>query len=216
MLREKGVGDVATSTPRSSLTERIFNPDSDGSHITCDTSAVTIETTLNTSNDLHKSEMKFDFNPMTINMGSAKDSKSKPGRRTLSRSSSSNEDTSVATGNRNPLHNDTLQTDRQKSGDVSPITKSPFISMETPDMNNTLNSADSSSEYLTVNLGPKKENKEPYQRDFYINASPQMQRKTPEQSPREENHAVHTEEKVSIELCIFFIKYIFTPQQKRP
>ena len=193
-MREKGIGDVATSTPRNSDTERVFNPDSDTSHIVCDTSDVAMETSHDASDDSHKSEIVFSLNPMTMNMSGLRDSKHKvhSGRRTLSRSSS-NEDSSVASGNKESQPNDTLRTDRQSSSDYSNVTHSPDVSMDTTDLNV---SHDSSSERLTVNLGPKRENKDPYRRDFYVNDTPMMQRKTKDQSPREEKQRAHTEEKV--------------------
>lgn len=192
-MQEKGVGDIATSTPRNSDTERVFNPDSDGSHIACDTSDVTMETTQDTSEDSHKSEVSFTITPMTINMGRTKDAKPKVGRQTYSRSSSS-EDASVARDNKESQHNDTSHTDGHSSSDASHVTNSPNISMDTTDLNT---SHDSSGERLRVNLGPKRENKEPYKRDFYVTDTPVMQRKTPETSPREEKKQARTEEKVS-------------------
>jgi hypothetical protein len=191
VMREKGIGDVATSTPRNSDTERVFNPDSDASHIVCDTSDVTVETSHDASDDSHKSEVVFNLNPMTINMGGLKDSKNKvqSGRRTLSRSSS-NEDSVVAKDNNESQHSDTLHTNRQNSSDNSShVTHSPDVTMDTSDLNV---SHDSSGEKLTVNLGPKRENKDPYRRDFYVTDTPMMQRK----SPREEKQRARTEEKV--------------------
>ncbi|XP_053386168.1 titin homolog isoform X2 [Mercenaria mercenaria] len=194
VMREKGVDDVATSTPRNSDTERVFNPDSDASHIVCDTSDVTMETSQDTSNDSQKSEILFNLNPMTINMGNTRDVKQKvkSGRRTYSRSSS-NEDTSVAKDNKESQHNDTLQTDKHTVSDTSCVTHSPDVSMDATDLNIT---HDSSGDILTVNLGPKRENKQRYQRDFYIIDTPIMQRKASELSPREETQRAHTEEKI--------------------
>ncbi|XP_060597174.1 uncharacterized protein LOC132751058 isoform X2 [Ruditapes philippinarum] len=191
VMREKGIGDVATSTPRNSDTERVFNPDSDASHIVCDTSDVTVETSQDASDDSHKSEVVFNLNPMTINMGGLKDSKNRvqSGRRTLSRSSS-NEDSAVAKDNNESQRSDTLHTDRQNSSDTSShVTHSPDVTMDTSDLNV---SHDGSSEKLTVNLGPKRENKDPYRRDFYVTDTPMMQRK----SPIEEKQRARTEEKI--------------------
>lgn len=198
IMREKRSGAMATSTPRSSDTERVFNPDSDNSHIACDTSDVTMDTALDTSDDSHKSEIVFKLNPMTINIGSAKNTKPvvKTGRRSFSRSSS-NEDEKVSKNQVESQNNETLHTDRQSSSDTSQTTYSPNVSMETSDLNTSHPSIDSnSSEPLRVNLGPKRENKEPYHRDFYITDTPKLARKTPPHSPRDEKQTSHTEEKV--------------------
>ncbi|KAL4217154.1 hypothetical protein ACF0H5_023608 [Mactra antiquata] len=193
IMRGKGSGAMATSTPRSSDTERVFNPDSDNSHFVCDTSDVTMETPLDTSDDSHKSEIVFKLNPMTVNLDSAKDAKPrvKTGRRSYSRSSSNEEDR--ASKNQTESQNK----DKPSSSDTSQTTYSPNVSMETSDLNTSHHSLDSnSSEPIRVNLGPKRENKEPYQRDFYIVDTPQLPRKTPPTSPRDVKQTAHTEEKI--------------------
>lgn len=185
-MREKTPGAMATSTPRSSDTERVFNVDSDSSHVICDSDR---ETPHDTSEDSHKSEICFNLNPMNIKMGTsakAKDSVPKPvtGKQYLSHSSSNEESSEANDKKDKEAQNSTIQMNQPNSWESSQTTYSPNDSTEVTDTTSAHTSMDS-SEPLVVNLGPKRENKEPYQRDFYINDTPKLARRTPPTSPRE-------------------------------
>ena len=203
-MRDKPSVAMTTSTPRTSDTERVFNPDSDSSQIVGDSD----------KEDSHKSEFNFSLTPMSINLGSSskgKDSGPKPitGTRRLFSDSSLTEDSTVTEDKKEKdTHNSSLQ-----SQVSSQTTYSPNESIEIAGVTSDHTSTDS-SETLVVNLGPKHENKEPYRKDFYVNDTPKMQRRTPPTSPRvitqpmspplsprdvkQEQDRAHTEEKASL------------------
>ncbi|WAR09719.1 hypothetical protein MAR_034795, partial [Mya arenaria] len=177
IMREKPSDIMATSTPRNSDTERVFNPDSDTSHITCDHSDVPLETGHDASNDSHKSEMSFNLNPMNINMGASAKDKTSSSRPKTGRSRSSSTEDDADYESRYRFHT------RTHSNDGSHSAQSPNVSMDTTDAHN--HSLDTSDEPLVVNLGPKRENKDRYRKDFYVTDTPLMSRKTPPTSPRD-------------------------------
>ena len=195
ILREKNNMDaLATSTPRSSVSEKLL--------ISEDVSNVEeklTQDTLNTSADSHTSEISFNFAPVT----------SKPVSKVLDKDSNSH----------------VLKTETQSSRKLQAQTVSPKITVNSTtdisqqetspdvkttaksDLNNVVNSQNdqsSDSESLFLNFGPKRENKEWYERDFYITNTPKLERRKSsessdkDESPRTEKQRAHTEEKVRI------------------
>jgi len=161
---------IATSTPRNSDTEHAFNPDH---------SEVARATQHDNSEDSHKSEISFNLNPMNLNMDSSSAAQFKNSNRSLSRSSSQEEEADLEFKYRSFTRGY-----RQNSTESKSPIRSPNTSLDMSDIAN--HSFDTQSdEPMVVNLGPKKENKERYRKDFYVSDTPKVSRKTPPTSPRD-------------------------------
>ena len=195
ILREKKMDALATSTPRSSVTEKILTSE-DIYHEEQESEL----DTLNKSDESHTSELSFSFTPVS----SKPVSKDGDSHRQKSETQSNKHLQSQTVSTKITPKVSTAETKRKTSPDVIENGKS-----QRTDLNSLQNSQDSDSESLFLNFGPKRENKEWYAKDFFITNTPQMQRRKSsessdkEDSPRAEKQRAHTEEKVGCSFQTF-------------
>ena len=193
ILREKKMDALATSTPRSSVTEKILHTE--------DVSNVGHESeldTLNKSDESHTSELSFSFTPVSSKPVSKILDKDGDSYRHKTETQSTKNLQSQTVSPEITQNDSTAETKHKTSPDVKGNDNS-----QRKDLNGLQNSQDSDSESLFLNFGPKRENKEWYAKDFYITNTPQMQRKSSESSdkedsPRTEKQRARTEEKVGL------------------
>ena len=196
ITQEKNIGAIATSTPRNSESERVFNPDADSSNLVCD-SDVGTETVHDTSEDSHKSEVSFSLTPLSSNVTPTNE---KPKNIMPSQNDTVSKDSSVSSKKLDKSKSDTVPESQVKKGRLSEDPYDSQVKTSVADTSVKPNESirKATNDPIKVNLGPKRESKEWYQKDFYITNTPLMQRKSPESSPREEKERAHTEEKVSL------------------
>ena len=192
IMREKKMDALATSTPRSSVTEKILTTE-DVSHVEHESEL----DTLNKSDDSHTSELSFSFTPVSSKSVSKVLDKDGDSFQQKTETQSTKKLQSQTVSPKITLNDSTSEAKHKTSPDVIENEKS-----HRKDLNSLQNSQDSEEESLFLNFGPKRENKEWYAKDFYITNTPQMQRRKSsessdkEDSPRTEKQRARTEEKV--------------------